>query len=457
MRRREAYWLTFIVILAALAGWVVQPNNPGIHFPLGNTDVDWDIRTVEGLDLQGGLQVLLQAAPPAGQTASRESLEAARSIIEQRVNAFGTTEPVIQLQGNDRIVVELPGVKSPEERERAIELFGETGLLEFMDTGSTSLPAGTKVEEGQYPTILTGKNLDPSKVAVSFNQQNRPQINFGWDSEGAKTFGDYTASHINQFLTIVLDKVVISSPRINSRIDDQGVIEGNFTLQEAKDLVTKLKYGALPIPMKVIQQREVGATLGQDSVRKSIVAGAVGLGIVMAFMLIYYRLPGLLADVALVIYAAVTFAVFKNPWQPVTLTLAGIAGFILSIGMAVDANILIFERTKEELRAGRTLGSAVEAGFERAWSSIRDSNVSTLITCAILYYFGTGMIRGFALTLALGVIVSLFTAIIVTRTFLRSLIFTGAIRHPWLFGVSLPAREAHTRPQSGTLTQAAGA
>jgi preprotein translocase subunit SecD len=457
MRRREAYWLTFIVILAAIAGWVVQPNNPGFHFSIGNTDVDWNIRSVEGLDLQGGLQVLLQANPPAGQTASRESLEAARSIIEQRVNAFGTTEPVIQIQGNDRIVVELPGVKSAEERERAIELFGETGLLEFMDTGSTSLPAGTKVEEGQYPTILTGKNLDPSKVAVSFDRQNRPQISFGWDSEGAKTFGDYTASHINQFLTIVLDKVVISSPRINSRIDDQGVIEGTFTLQEAKDLVTKLKYGALPIPMKVIQQREVGATLGQDSVRKSVVAGAVGLGIVMAFMLIYYRLPGLLADVALAIYAIVTFAVFKNPWQPVTLTLAGIAGFILSIGMAVDANILIFERTKEELRAGRTLGSAVEAGFERAWSSIRDSNVSTLITCAILYYFGTGMIRGFALTLALGVVVSLFTAIIVTRTFLRSLIVTGAIRHPWLFGVSLPAREAPARAQSGSLTQAAGA
>jgi preprotein translocase subunit SecD len=312
---------------------------------------------------------------------------------------------------------------------------------------------------GSYCTVLTGKNLVSRQVQVSFDQRNRPQINFGWDPEGAQIFADYTGSHVGQYMCIVLDQVVLSCPRINSRIEDQGVIQGSFALEEARDIVTKLKYGALPIPMQVIQQREVGATLGQDSVRKSVVAGAVGLGIVMTFMLIYYRLPGLLADVALIIYSLITFAIFKNPWHPVTLTLAGIAGFILSIGMAVDANILIFERMKEELRAGRSLGSAVETGFERAFSSIKDSNISTIITCVILYYFGTSMIRGFALTLALGVLVSLFTAVVVTHTFLRALLGMGAVRHPWLFGVhSAPAMEQPAARTTGTgLAQPAGA
>src|SRR5919199_1884876 len=371
MRRREVIRLAIIAVIAVVAGWIVWPGNPGIHFSMGSQDVDVDFRVVEGLDLQGGLQVLLQANAPAGQAVTRDAMEAARSIIEQRVNAFGTTEPVIQIQGTDRIVVELPGVKSQEDRARAISLFGETGLLEFVDAANAPPRVDAKIETTQecspgappeppkYCTILTGAHLDPRAVSVGFDQRNQPQINFGWDSEGAKTFADYTGSHIGQFLCITLDKVVLSCPRINARIEDRGVITGSFTLQQARDIVTKLKYGALPIPMQVIQQREVGASLGQDSVRKSIVAGGVGLGIVMAFMLIYYRLPGLLADIALLIYSMVTFAIFKNPWHPVTLTLAGIAGFILSIGMAVDANILIFERMKEELRAGRTLGSAI--------------------------------------------------------------------------------------------------
>ena len=443
--------MAIIVVLALGAGWIAWPDNPGIHFSLGNSDVDINFRAVQGLDLQGGLQVLLEANPPANQPVTPEGMLAARSVIESRVNAFGTSEPVIQLQGSNRIVVELPGVKSQEERARAISLFGETGLLKFVDTASTSLPAGTKIQPDQYPTILTGKDLDPNAVQVSFDSRtNRPQINFGWNTEGAKTFGEYTGSHVGKFMAIVLDDVVLSDPVINSRIDDRGVITGNFSLQEARDIVTKLKYGALPVPMKVVQQSEVGATLGQDSVRKSIQAGIVGLGAVLAFMLIYYRLPGFLADVALLIYAAITFAIFKNPWVPVTLTLAGIAGFILSIGMAVDANILIFERMKEELRTGRTLSSAIEAGFERAFSSIRDSNISTLITCGILYYFGTSTIKGFALTLALGVAVSMFTAILVTRTFLRVLVGTGVARHPALFGVrGVPSAAEPVRTRSG--------
>ncbi|MBI3973098.1 MAG: protein translocase subunit SecD [Chloroflexi bacterium] len=441
MQRREGVRLAIIFVIALVTGWIVWPKNPGVHFSVGSQDVDLEFRAVEGLDLQGGLQVLLQANPPPGQPVDRESMEAARSIIELRVNEFGTTEPVIQLQGSDRIVVEIPGIRSPEDRARAIRLFGETGLLEFMDVGNTPLPPGTKVQEDQYPTILTGKHLSPRDIGVSFDQRNRPQINFGWDAEGARIFAEHTEKNVGKYLAIVLDKTVISAPQIQSRIDDRGVITGQFSLQEAKDMVTKLKYGALPVPMEVIQQREIGATLGQDSVRQSIMAGAVGLGIVMAFMLIYYRLPGLLADMALVVYALLTFAIFKNPWQPVTLTLAGIAGFILSIGMAVDANILIFERLKEELRAGRSLGSAIETGFSRAWSSIRDSNISTLITTAILFYFGTSMIRGFALTLSIGVLVSMFTAIFVTRTFLRALIRLDWARNPALYGASIEPKQ----------------
>lgn len=435
MRRQESVTLAVILVIAALAAWISWPANPGIHVTLFDRDIDLDFQLVEGLDLQGGLQVLLEADPAPGQDMTAETMLAARSVVEQRINAFGTTEPIIQLQGQRRIVVEMPGVKTVEERERAIRLFGETGLLEFVDTGSNSPAPGTKLEGGKFPTILTGRNIDATAVAVTFDQRNSPQISFGWDAEGARVFGDHTEKNVSKYLAIVLDGVVLSAPRINDRINDRGVITGRFSLQEARDVVTKLKYGALPVPVKVVQQREIGATLGQDSVTRSITAGAVGLGVILTYMLIYYRLPGLVAGGALVIYALITLALFKNPWAPVTLTLAGIAGFILSIGMAVDANILIFERMKEELRNGRSLGSAMETGFSRAWDSIRDSNFSTLITCAILYYFGSGLIRGFALTLALGVVVSLFTAVIVTRAFMRLLLLTPAVRMPALFGV----------------------
>jgi preprotein translocase subunit SecD len=451
MRRREWIRLAVILLIALTAGWIAFPTNPGVHFSIGDNDVDVDFRAVLGLDLQGGLQVLLEADPSAGVPVTADTMTAAKSIIEQRVNEFGTTEPVVQIQGNNRIVVEMPGVKSAEDRERAVRLFGETGLLEFMDTGPYSPPPGTRVDEGQYPTVLTGKNLDPRAVSVGFDRQvgNRPEILFGWDPEGARIFGEYTETHVNQYLAIVLDHVVLSAPRINQRIDSSGRITGSFSLREAQDIVTKLKYGALPIPMKVVQQREVGATLGEDSVRKSLIAGAVGLGVVMSFMLLYYRLPGLLADVALLIYTAVTLAIFKNPWAPVTLTLAGIAGFILSIGMAVDANVLIFERMKEEIRAGRSLSSAMEAGFSRAWRSIFDSNSTTLITCLILFMLGSGIIRGFAITLAVGVLISLFSSITVTRTFLRAVVELGVARHPWLYGVNRPPiPDTPARPRS---------
>ena len=440
MRNRNlTLTLVLVLVIAAFAAWVAWPGNPGINVRLGALVIERDVRVVQGLDLQGGIQVLLEAAPPEGQAVTPEAMEAAKAIIDQRVNALGVAEPVIQLQGERRIVVELPGL---EDEAAAIQLFGETGLLEFIDVGDTPPAQGTRLAEGQYPTILTGKNLRSSEVG--FDEFRRPQINFQWDSEGAGIFSAHTKDNIGRYLAITMDKVVLSTPVINSQISDSGRITGQFSLEEARRIVIQLKYGALPIPMKIVQQRSVGAILGQDSVEKSIVAGAVGLALVAAFMLIYYRLPGVLAVLALAIYAVVVFALFKL--IPVVLTLAGIAGFVLSIGMAVDANILIFERLKEELRAGHSLRSALEAGFARAWTSIRDSNLATLITCAILFWFGTGIIKGFALTLAIGVLVSMFTAITATRTLLRLLVRVRGDWPAWAFGISTPSATPSERP-----------
>jgi len=293
-------------------------------------------------------------------------------------------------------------------------------------------------EERVFETIMTGRNLRGANLTV--DDYNQTQIVFALDEEGTRIFADYTAKNVGQVMCIVLDKEVVSCATIKDVISRGEVLltrEGGFTPAEAESIVIRLRYGALPIPLRVESHREVGPTLGEDSIRKSTLAGVIGLSIVIAFMLIYYRLPGLLADLGLGIYAVVIFALFKL--IPVVLTLAGIAGFILSVGMAVDANILIFERLKEELRAGKGLHLAVEQGFSRAWPSIRDSNFSTLITCAILFwlgsYFGASVVKGFALTLAIGVLVSLFTAITVTRTFLRLVVDLDIAKTHWWFGV----------------------
>ncbi len=506
--QRNTYLLIFILVLAIVAIWVDLPTNQGIHINFAGIKIDRDIKVHEGLDLQGGLQVILQAKESEATPANAETMAAAKGIVENRVNALGVSEPLIQLQGTNRIIVELPGIKDPAQ---AIQTFGRTGLLEFIDAGSTFLASGTIVTttlggpssvaaEGAttplttttpltptvaptlaptsaptptlavtttteltttaaatttatvtptvppptiYPTVITGRLLKTAEVG--FDETGKPQINFSLQKvgdqpqdDGPTLFANYTSQNVGKYLAIVLDKRVISCPSIQSAITDgSGRITGQFSLQEAKNMVIVLKYGALPVPLEVVENRTVGPTLGQDSVRKSLVAGAIGLLIVIAFMLIYYRLPGFLADVALLLYAAVVFALFKL--IPVTLTLPGIAGFILSIGMAVDANILIFERMKEELRWGKTLGAAVEAGFARAWTSIRDSNISTMITCLILFWFGmnfgASIIRGFALTLFVGVAVSLFTAITVTRTFLRAIMNTEYAKSRWAFGL----------------------
>ena len=362
------------------------------------------------------------------------------------------SEAVVQLAGERRIVVEIPGEKDPE---KAIQTIKQTGLLEFVDfsdisyeqiailenqaittdfgksientpsiTQTSSITTSANEDLPQvFHTIMTGTDL--KNVVVSTDELGEPEVNFELNSEGAKLFSDFTSSHIGDVLAIVLDKKVISSPRIQTAITDgKGRITGNFTLETANQLAVQLRYGSLPIPLKIVETRTVGPTLGQDLLRKSLLAGAIGFSIVILFMALYYRLPGLIADLAIIIYALITLAIFR--FIPVTLTLPGIAGFLLSTGSALDANILIFERLKEELRSGRVLSQAVDLGWQRAWPSIRDSNIATLITCAILFWFGNQfgatIVKGFSLTLSLGVLVSLFSAIIVTRTLLNLLL-----------------------------------
>jgi preprotein translocase subunit SecD len=387
-----------------------------------------DLEIKQGLDLQGGLQVVLQAEMDNIAEDRRDTaLEAARNVIERRVNFFGVTEPAIQTSksaGQYRIVVELPGVV---ETEQALTLIGQTAQLDFREPIFEELPPESTTSAqivGFQQTDLTGKDLE--KAQVTFEQNtSAPQIAIKFTDEGATKFEELTTRNVGQPLAIFLDDQVISAPRVNEAIaGGEAVITGQFTLEQAKNLAIQLNAGALPVPIEVLEQRSVGATLGQNSVRKSLVAGAVGLFLVAFFMIAYYGRLGLLATAGLIIYGLITLALYKL--IPVTLTLAGMAGFLLSIGMAVDANILIFEKIKEELRAERPKLAAMEAGFGRAWDSIRDANICTLITCFVLFnplgwsFLNTsGMVRGFALTLGLGIFVSLFTGVVVTRTLIR--------------------------------------
>ena len=463
-------WLVVIVLLIVFSLWIDLSKSVTIPNPLNDTDlVNRNVDTKLGLDLRGGLQTLLEADVNDCASVSSDDLQVTRQILESRANALGVSEVVMQVAGNCRIVAEFPGVSNPEEVVASLQ---QTGLLEFVDMGSTPVPAGTAVltdhdqgtttapvptptpasdavtptpnpdgstpvEPQVYHTVMTGAALD--SVSVTQSQLGEYQVSFVLKPDQAKVFADFTRDHVNQYLAIVLDKNVISAPVIKSEISGgSGVISGSFTQADANTLTIQLRYGSLPVPVKVVESRTVGPTLGEESVRKSVLAGAIGLVVVIIFMALYYRLPGILADLALITYALISFMLFKL--IPVTLTLPGIAGFILSIGMAVDANVLIFERLKEELRAGRTLRQAIDLGWNRAWPSIRDSNSSTLITCVILYLFGNtfgaSMVKGFSINLALGVLVSLFTAIIVTRTFLHLALDTVKLdEHPNWFGL----------------------
>lgn len=478
MNRRQYNWLILIIPLIALAIWVDVSKQITIPNPFkpGTNLIDRNMQTQLGLDLRGGLQVLLEADVPETTAVSSDDLSVTRQILESRANALGVSEVVMQVAPPRRIVAEFPGLQDPAQ---VIASLQQTGLLEFVDMGTTPVVAGTVIQTDYgtstetttpttgsstetattdpaitpnptvepaatettpatiYHTVMTGAALNT--VNVETGQLNGFVIAFTLKPEFATVFSEFTGSHINQFLAIVLDKTVISVPSINDQITGgQGIIQGNFTQESANTLAIQLRYGSLPVPIKVVESRSVGPTLGADSVRRSVIAGVIGLLIVIIFMALYYRLPGLIADVALISFAAICLMLYKL--IPVVLTLSGIAGFILSIGMAVDANILIFERLKEELRAGRTLRQAIDLGWKRAWPSIRDSNFSTLITCIILFWFGSAfgasVVKGFALTLALGVGVSLFTAIIVTRTFLHVVLDTiKSTEHPRWFGI----------------------
>ncbi len=425
--------ILLIVVVLALSLWIDLSNDIRIVNPL--TEQPLITRSVTprlGLDLQGGLQVLLEADLPENAQIDSASMEIARDIVQQRTDALGVNENVIQVAGDRRIVGEFPGL---QDTESVLATIQQTGLLEFVDTGDFSpeegsflvtdySPTGEPVaaESGEtiYRTIMTGADLDsvsvtPDTLGIGYS------INFVLKPNGSRVFADHTSANVGKFLTILLDKQVISSPVINDAITGgQGSINGDFTYETANAFAIQLRYGSLPIPLKIVETRIIGPTLGADSLNKSLVAGAIGMIIVALFMIIYYRMPGIVAVISILIYASIAFAVFK--WFHFTLTLPGIAGFLLSTGAALDANILIFERLKEELRNGKNLAQAVDQGWTRAWSSIRDSNIATIITSLILFWFGSTfgatIVKGFSFTLALGVAISLFTAIYVTRTLL---------------------------------------
>ena len=445
--------LLFIVVLTLLAGYVVWPQKPGIYFPgcgvqagcLGICLRSFQRQGARlGLDLQGGTQLTLQADMAGVPPEQRDSaLKGVLNVIERRVNAYGVAEPHIQARGTDRIIVELPGVKDIEEAKK---LIGQTAKLDFKECLSSTTRCGPQdswqiasgTVDGQTLEV-TGKYLVPGRQQVTFQSQGGlPQVAFEFNTEGAQLFGQVTQRLLGRQLGIFLDGQLISAPTVQAVITENGVITG-LSLEEARLLAIQLNAGALPVPVSIEEERTVDASLGSDSVHKSILAGELALLTVVFFMLLYYRLPGLAASAALLVYSLLTLSLFKL--IPVTLTLAGIAGFILSLGMAVDANILIFERMKEELRSGKTLAAAIRAGEDRAWPSIRDSNSSTLITCGVLYWFGhqfgATIIMGFALVLAIGVAISLFSAIFVTRTFLEVLLSQKWAQSSRVFGMEL--------------------
>ena len=381
-----------------------------------------------GLDLVGGSRLVLEAQTT--DTISHitpDMMSSLQFAIENRVNKLGVAETVVQRSGEKRLVVEIPDVS---DLNQAKAYLGETAELDFRK------PVMKDGSEQWVATGLTGKDL--SSANLSTNSQNGQWVvDLEFNGAGTKKFAELTKAMVGQQMAIFFNGELQSAPVIREPITGgRAQISGGdsgFAYEEAKKMVDLLNAGALPVPAKIIEENTVGPTLGADSVAKSKVAGAIGLGFVMVFMALYYRAPGLIADIALILYGIILFALFKA--IPVTLTLAGIAGFILSIGMAVDANILIFERTKEELRAGRTLFTAINSGFDRAFTSIFDSNMTTIITCIILYCCGTSIVRGFALTLAIGVIVSMFSAITITKNFMHLAFGTGNLKNPAMFGL----------------------
>jgi len=384
-----------------------------IAFLLYAKPIAFSIR--QGLDLQGGTHVVLQAVDTPDAKVDDDAVNRVVKIIENRINSLGLTEPTIQRQGKDRIIVELPGVKDPD---KAIDMLGRTALLEFKDISGM--------------TVLTGKDLKNSKAHVA--QNNQPVVGLEFNDDGARKFAALTAQNIGKPISILLDGDVLTSPVVQEVITGGNAqISGSRTMEEAEHLAILLRSGSLPVKVDVMEIRTVGPTLGQDSKEMSIKAFAIGTISVFIFMLLFYRLSGLVADIALLLYIMMLLLAMK--YLNATLTLPGIAGIILSIGMAVDANVLIFERFKEEILKGKTLRSAMEAGFDKAFLTIFDSNLTTVMAAVVLFYLGTGPIRGFAVTLALGVALSMLSAITITRYLLRFLIASNLAKHPSFYGL----------------------
>lgn len=468
-----------VVILTIFSVIIVWPSDPTRYLPgdfwpegRGLKIGSYERETMRlGLDLKGGAYLALQANPPADyQGDLGQAISGAKKVIERRVNSLGVSESEVTTASGNRIIVEIPGVSVTEAQDQV----GRTAALKFMvinDEGD-KVPALGPIVDGavcepqpkdqpppQGCAAMTGADIRNDTLArrqtttnlVEFNTTGRGSRLLGYITDRALNFPEQDPRRL---LIIDLDDQEISRATVQAKITDNGVITGQESFSAAQDLSDLLNSGALPVPLTTIQANEVSATLGDDSVRDSVHAGEIALLAVGLFMILFYRLPGLLAAVALGVYTSITLLVFKL--VPVTLTLSGIAAFILSVGMAVDANILIFERMKEELRRGRILNTAIDMGFHRAWTSIRDSNVSTLITCLILYWFGdqfgATVVKGFALTLAIGVLISMFSAITVTRTFLKMIVGTPLARNHWLFN----AEERRTTRIRGRTAETGG-
>lgn len=394
-----------IITLAIIGGFCVYIN------PLANS-------IKQGLDLQGGSHIVLQAVETKEFKIDEDALNRSVKIIERRINGLGLTEPIIQRQGKDRIIVELPGVKDPEN---AIAMLGRTALMEFKD------------DRGNV--VLTGKDLKDARAQVG--QGNAAVVGLEFNDEGAKKFAELTARNIGRTIAIELDGKVLTAPVVQEAITGgRAQISGQRSVEEAEQLAILLRSGSLPVKIEVLENRTVGPTLGQDSKEKSIKAFFIGIAAIYVFMLLFYRLAGIVADIALLLYVMLLLVVMR--YLGATLTLPGIAGIILSIGMAVDANVLIFERFKEEIRKGKTLRSAMGSGFSRAIITILDSNITTLMAAAILFYLGTGPIKGFAVTLSLGTLLSMFTAVTVSKFLLQFLIYANFTKNPAWFGISNP-------------------
>ncbi|HAM04639.1 protein translocase subunit SecD [Megasphaera hexanoica] len=401
-----------IIILAAFITFI---------YPLANS-------IKQGLDLQGGTHIVLEAVDTPEAPVTDDSLNRAVSIVERRINEMGLTEPIVQKEGARRIIVELPGEKNPE---KAIETIGKTAVLEFKDESGT--------------TRMTGNDLKTAKEQIDQGKKNVVAIEF--TDEGAKKFADLTASNVGRKIGIYLDGAPLTEPVVNEPITGgKAVITGSKTLEDAKNLAILLRSGALPVKLQVMEVRTIGPSLGQDSKVKSEKAFAIGIVLIMIFLIIIYRMSGVVANIALLVYVLILLSILK--YLDATLTLPGIAGVILSMGFAVDANILIFERFKEEVLIGKSLRTSMEAGFKRAFNTILDANVSVMIAAIVLIVMGSGTVKGFAVNLALGIIVSMFTAIIVSRSLLTWFINTGLITNPWFYGLNRKVPE-HMKNKGG--------